>query len=97
MAARRKNAAQANAPHSAPHTAPSPHPHPHPRPTPSRRPGSGRLGDAGRRPGATAAQIATDARSSRAIAGRELAVASVSRRRSAGAVPGFHADVRRRL
>lgn len=76
MAARRKNAAQANAPHSAPHTAPSP-PRPGRRP-PSRRPGSGRLGHAGRRPGATVAQIATDARSSRAIAGRELAVLGTS-------------------
>ena len=93
MAARRKNAAQANAPHSAPHTA-RPYPGaPPPQPTARQWPS----GHAGRRPGATAAQIATDARSSRAIASRELAVASVSRCRSAGAVPGFHADVRRRL
>jgi hypothetical protein len=75
MTVRRKNAAQANAPHSAPHTAPSPpRPGAHP---PSRRPGSGRLGHAGRRTGATAAQVATETRSSRAI-DRELAVLETS-------------------
>jgi hypothetical protein len=77
MAARRKNAAQGNAPHRALHTAPSPHPAPVAHP-PADGLAAAVWAALVAAPGATAAQIATDARTSRAIAGRELAVLETS-------------------
>jgi hypothetical protein len=89
MALRRKNAAQANGPHSAPHTPPAPPPAPSAAP-----PADGPAAAVGAAltaiPGATAAQIADSAGTSRAIAGRELAALEASglATRTAGARKG---------
>ena len=72
MAARKKNAARANGPHSAPHTPPSSRPAPSPAPPPD-GPATAVWTALTASPGATADQIATAAGTSRAIAGRELA------------------------
>ena len=73
MAARRKNAAQANGPHSAPHTPPVPPP------VPSADPPAAAVWAAlTASPGATTAQIADSAGTSRIAAGRELAALETS-------------------
>ena len=77
MAARRKNAAQANGPHSAPHTAASPPPAPSAGP-PADGPAAAVWAALTATPGATAAQIATAAGTSRIVAGQELAALETS-------------------
>jgi len=77
MAARRKTAAQANAPHSAPHTPSSPPPAPSAAP-PADSPAAAVRAALTANPGATAAQIADAAGTSRIIAGRELAALEAS-------------------
>src|ERR1700719_305084 len=73
MPARKKNTTQANDPHSAPHTAPSPQPAP-----PAATPAAPIWPALTAAPGATAAQIATAAGTSRAITSRELAALETS-------------------
>jgi hypothetical protein len=77
MPARKKNTAQANAPHSAPHTAPSPQPAPAAGPPPG-SPAAAIWAALTAAPGATATQIATAAGTSRATASRELAALETS-------------------
>jgi hypothetical protein len=77
MAARRKNAAQANGPHSATHTPPSPPPVPSAAP-PADGPAAAVWAALTASPGATTAQIADSAGTSRIAAGRELAALETS-------------------
>ena len=77
MPARKKNTAQGNAPHSAPPTAPSPQPAPAAGP-PAGSPAAAIWAALAAAPGATAAQIATAAGTSRAITSRELAALETS-------------------
>jgi hypothetical protein len=77
MAARRKNAAQANGPHSSPHTPPAPLPAPSADP-PADGPAAAVWAALTASPGAAAAQIATAAGISRIVAGRELAALETS-------------------
>ena len=77
MPARKKNTTQGNAPHSATHTAPSPQPAPAAGP-PAGSPAAAIWAALTAAPGATAAQIATAAGTSRAITSQELAALETS-------------------